>query len=80
MEEQGLKALENKELQRTFGQKWDYIKRGLRTLLNGEIRKLHPSSHIIRIIKSRQKELAGHVIRMREKEFYNFLMRKPEGK
>jgi hypothetical protein len=53
-----------------FGQKKDEVTGGWRKLHNEELRDLHSSPSIIRIIKSRRMRGAGHVARMG----------KPEGK
>jgi hypothetical protein len=68
-------------LRRIFGPKRDEVTGGWRRLHNEELRDLHSSPSIIRIIKSRRMRLAGHVARMGEKRnAYSFLVGKPEGK
>jgi hypothetical protein len=52
-----------------------------RKLHNEELRDLHSSPSIIRIIKSRWMRCAGHVERMEEKrKTYRLLVGKPEGR
>jgi hypothetical protein len=54
---------------------------GWRKLHSKELRNLHSSSNIIRMMKSRKMRCTGHVARMVEKRnAYRILMRKPEGK
>jgi hypothetical protein len=48
---------------------------------NVELHSLYSSPNIVRVIKSRQMRLAGHVARMREgRGVYRFLVGRPEGK
>jgi hypothetical protein len=51
-----------------FRTKRDEVAGGWRKLYNEELRDLHSSPSIIRIIKSRRMMLAGHVARMGGKE------------
>jgi hypothetical protein len=52
-----------------------------RKLLNEELRDLHSSPGIIRIIKSRRMKWAGHAARMgKQRNAYRLLVGKPEGK
>jgi hypothetical protein len=74
-------VFENKVLRRIFGPKRDEVTGGWRKLPNEELRDLHSSPSIIRIIKSRRMRWAGHVARMGEKRnVYTLLVGKPEGK
>jgi hypothetical protein len=78
-EEHKLRVFENRVL-RIFGTKRDGVTGGWRKLYNEELRNLHSSPSIIRIIKSRRMRWAGHVARMREKRnVYRLLVGKPEG-
>jgi hypothetical protein len=54
-------------LRTIFGPKMDEVTGGLRKLHNEELRDMHSSPSIIRIIKSRRMRWAGHVARMEEK-------------
>jgi hypothetical protein len=63
-EEHRLRVFENRVLRRIFGTKWDEMTGEWRKLYNEEINDLHPSSSIIRIIKSRRMRWAGHVAGM----------------
>jgi hypothetical protein len=51
-------------LRRIFGPKRDEVTGGWRKLLNEELHNLYSSPSIIRIMKSRRMEWAGHVARM----------------
>jgi hypothetical protein len=55
---------ENRVLRRIFGPKRDEVTSELRKLHNEELRDLHSSPSIIRIIKSRKMRWAGYVARM----------------
>jgi hypothetical protein len=57
-------VFENRVLRKIFGPKRDEVIGGWRKLHNNELHNLYFSSSIIRIIKSRRMELAGHVARM----------------
>jgi hypothetical protein len=71
----------NRVLGRIFGPKRDELTGEWRKLHNEELRDLHSSSSIIRIIKSRRMRLACHVARMGEKRnAYRLLVGKPEEK
>jgi hypothetical protein len=66
-EERRLRVFENKVLRRIFGPKRDEVTGGWRELHNEELHDLYSSPSIIRIIKSRRMQWAGHVARMWEK-------------
>jgi hypothetical protein len=66
-------VFESRVLRRIFRQKRDKVMGRWRKLHNEELRDLHSSPSIIRIIKLRKMRLAGDVARIWEK-------RKPEGK
>ena len=53
---------------------------GRRKLHNEELHYLYSSPNIIRVIKSRRIEWAGHVARMVSINAYTVFMGKPEGK
>jgi hypothetical protein len=77
-EEHRLRLFENKVPRRIFGPKRVEVTRRWKKLHNEELRDLHSSPSIIRIMKSRW---AGHVARMGGKRnAYRLLVGKPEGK
>jgi hypothetical protein len=57
----GLRVFENRVLRRIFGQKRDEGIGGLKKLHNEELHNLYSSRSIIRMIKSRRMQWAGHV-------------------
>jgi hypothetical protein len=59
-------VFENRVLRRKFGPKRDEVTGQWRKLHNGELHNLYLSSDIIRQIKSRRMEWAGHMARMGE--------------
>jgi hypothetical protein len=61
-----LRVFQNRVLRRIFGPKRDEVTGEWRRLHNEELRDLHSSPSIIRIIKSRKMRWAGHVARMGE--------------
>jgi hypothetical protein len=67
-------------LRRIFGPKRDEMTRGWRNLHNEELRNLHSSPNIIRIIISRRMGWVGHVARIWIRTAYRILVGKPEGK
>jgi hypothetical protein len=80
-EEHRLRVFENRVLRKIFGQKTDEMTGEWRKMHNEELRDMHSSQIIIRIIKSRRMRCVGHVARMGEKRnAYRLLVGKPEGK
>jgi hypothetical protein len=74
-------VFENRVLRRIFGSKRDEVTGSWRKLHNEELHDLYSSPNIIRVIKSRRMESAGHVARMEETiNAYSRFVRKPEGK
>jgi hypothetical protein len=74
-------VFENRVLRRIFGPKRVAVTGEWRKFHNDELRDLHSSPSIIRIIKSRRMSWAGHVARMGEKRnAYMLLVGNPEGK
>jgi hypothetical protein len=68
-------------LRRTFGPSRDEVMGGCRKLHDEELRDLHSSPSVIRIIKARRTRWAGHIARMGEnRNAYGLLVEKPEGK
>ena len=68
-------------LRRIFGTRRDEVTGEWRRLHNEELNDLYSSPNIVRVIKSRRMRWAGHVALMgEEREFYRFLVGKPEGK
>jgi hypothetical protein len=63
-EKRRLKAFENRVLRGIFGPKKDEVTGGWRKLHNEELHDLYSSSNIVRVIKSRIKRWAGHVVQM----------------
>ena len=78
-EERRLRVFENRVL--IFGPKRDEVTGEWRKLHNLERNYLYFSPNIVRVIKSRRMEWAGHVACMGESRgVYRVLMGKPEGK
>jgi hypothetical protein len=57
-------VFENRVLRRIFGPKREEVAGGWRRLHNEELRNLHTSLNIIRMMKSRTMRLVGHVAHM----------------
>jgi hypothetical protein len=73
-------VFENRVL-RIFGPRRDEVMGGWRKLHNEELHDLYCLPSIIRIMKSRRRRWAGHVVQMREKKnMFRLLVGKPEGK
>jgi hypothetical protein len=80
-EERRLKAFENRVLRTIFGPKSDKVTGEWRKLHIEELNDLYCSPNIVRVIKSRRMEWAGHVARMGEwRDVYRFLVGEPVGK
>jgi len=79
--ERRLVVFETRVLRRIFGPKMDEVIRDWRKLHNEELKDLHFSPNIVRVIKSRRMRWAGHVAHMGERrDVYRVLVGKPEGK
>jgi hypothetical protein len=80
-EEHRLRVFENRVLRRIFGPKRDDVKGEGCQVHNKEIRDLHSSPSIIRMIKLRRMRWTDNVARMVEyRNAYRLLVGKPEGK
>jgi hypothetical protein len=80
-EKHKLKVFENRVLRKIFGLKMDEIRGVWRKLHTEDLPNLYSSPNVIKTIKARRMEWAGHVARMGEKRIaYRILVRKPEGK
>ena len=80
-EEHRLRVFENRVLSRTFGPKRDGVTGEWRKLVNEELNDLCTSLNIVRVIKSRRMNWAGHVARMEEERgVHKVLVGKPERK
>jgi len=66
-EERRLRVFKNRVLRRIFGPKRDEFTGGNRKLHNEELIVLYSSPNVIRVIKSRRIEWAGHVALMEER-------------
>jgi len=68
-------------LMRIFGHKRDEVTGEWRKLHNEELNDLYSSPNIVRVIKSRRTECAGHVVGTGEwRGVYRLLVGKPKGK
>jgi hypothetical protein len=80
-EEHRLRVFENRVLRRIFGPKRDEVTGGWRKVYNEELHNLHPSSSIIKMIKSRRMRWTKHVAQLVDKRnVYRILMGRPEEK
>jgi hypothetical protein len=71
----------NRMLRRIFGRKRDEMTGRWKTLHYEELRDLHSSPSIIRIIMTKRMRWVGHVARMGAKRTpYRLLVGKPDGK
>jgi hypothetical protein len=76
-----LRVFKNRVLRRIFGPKRGKVTGGWSKLHNEELSDLYSSPSIIRMIKSRRKRWARHVVRMGEKmNGYGLLVGEPDGK
>ena len=80
-EERRLRVFENRVLRRVFGPKRDEVTGEWRMLRNEELNDLYSLPNIVRVVKSRRRRWAGHVVRMGEdRGVHRVLVGKPEGK
>jgi hypothetical protein len=78
--EHRLRVFENRVLRRIFGPKREEDG-SWRKLHNYELHSLYSSLNFVRVVKSRNMRLAGHVARMGEgRGVYRVLVGRPEGK
>ena len=78
--EHSLRVFENRVLRGIFGAKRDELAGEWRKLHNEELYDTYSSPNIVRVVKSRIKRWAGHVVRMGERRgLYRVLVGKPEG-
>ena len=63
-EKHRLRVFENRVLRKIFGPKRDAVTGERRKLHNRELNDLYSSPNIVRVIKSRRRRWAGHVVRM----------------
>jgi hypothetical protein len=75
-----VKAFEKRVLRRIFGPKREEVAGGWRRLHNEELRNLNLSLNIILVVKSKTMRGARHVASMGERNTYNIVVGKPEGK
>ena len=72
---------ENRVLRRLLGPKRDEVTGDWRKLHKEELRDLYSLPNIVRVVKSRRMDWAGHVARMGEgRGVHRVLVRKSEGK
>ena len=80
-EEKRLQVFESKVLRKIYGSKRDDETGEWRRLHNGELHELYGKPDVMRIVKSRRLQWAGHVTRMgNEKGAWKLLVGKPVGK
>jgi hypothetical protein len=80
-EEQRLRVFENRVLRRIFGPKRGEATGEWRRLHNEELNDLYSPPNIIRVIKSRRMNCAGHVELMgKRRGAYRTLVGRPEGR
>jgi hypothetical protein len=78
MEERRLRVFENRVLRRIFRPKRDEVTGEWRKLHNEELDDLYCSPNIIRVMKSKIMEWAGHVAHMGDRRvMYRVLERRP---
>jgi hypothetical protein len=78
-EELRLRVCENRVLRKVFGRKRDEVTGEWRKLHNEELNDLYSLPNIVRVVKSRQMRLAGHMARMgKERGVHRVLVGKPE--
>ena len=80
-EECRLRVFENRVLRRVFGPKTAEVPREWRKVHNEELNDLNYLPSIVRVVKSKRIEWAGHVARMVEdRTLHRVLVGKPEVK
>jgi hypothetical protein len=73
-------VFENGVVRKLFRVMWDVVTGGWRKLHNEQLNGLYCAPNVVRGIKWRRMEWAGHVERMGKRGVYRFLVGKPEGK
>jgi hypothetical protein len=76
-----MRVFENRVLRGIFGPKRDEATGEWRRLHNEKLNDLYSSPNIMRVIKSRRMDWAGHVARTAErKDVYRILVGRPDGR
>ena len=71
--ENWLRIFEGRVLRRIFGPRWDEVTGERRKVHNEEFNDFYCPPNIVRLIKSRRLEWAGHVAHMGQRCLQNFM-------